>query len=301
MTFATGSHHGLTFIEEETFGTTPDTPAMTKIRHTACSLGLTKTTLETEEIRSDRQSAHLLHGQKSVSGDLDFELSYGGHDALLAALMQADWSGDILTTGSTQKSFTLERGFTDIDQYQQLTGCVINRMSLSVRPDRLVSGKFSVLGKSAGLSSTSLDDTPTAAAANDPMDSFSGSLAEGGIGIGIVAALDLTIDNNMEQAFVVGSAEASVILSGKSRISGEIVTYFEDESLLEKFINRTASSLTVTLAGEGGELEFHLPHIVYTGGSNVVVGEGPITLSLPFTALYDETETTNLKITRSAV
>lgn len=53
MTFATGARHGLSFTLEETFGVTPETPSLTALRHTACSLGLEKTMLESNEIRAD--------------------------------------------------------------------------------------------------------------------------------------------------------------------------------------------------------------------------------------------------------
>lgn len=299
MTFAIGAQHGLSYIAESTFGTTPASPEMTAIRHTACSLGLSKTTLETAEIRTDRQIAYLLHGQKTVAGNIDFELSYGAFDDLLAGLMQADWSSDVLKAGTSQPSFTFERGFSDITQYQVLTGCVIDRLRLNVRPDRLISGTFGVIGKSSAISSSSLDASPTAATANDPMDSFSGSLEEGGSSIGIVVGLQLTIDNALEQAFVIGEDEVSSLLAGQSRITGEITTYFEDAALLTKFAARTESSLTLTCSGDGGSLEFNLPRIVYTGAENPALGAGPITLSLPFTALYDTDEATNLKITRT--
>jgi len=300
MTFATGARHGLSYIAEETFGTTPSSPDMTAIRHTACSLGLSKTTLESAEIRSDRQIAHLLHGQKTVSGTIETELSYGAFDDLLAAVMQSSWASDVLKAGASQPSFTFERTFADIGQYQLLTGCVIDRLRLNVRPDRLITGTFGVIGKSSAISSSSADGSPMAAAANDPMDSFSGSLEEGGSSIGIVVGLDLTIDNALEQAFVIGEDEASCLLAGQSRITGEITTYFEDAALLNKFAARTESSLTLTCSGDGGSLEFNLPRIVYTGAENPALGAGPITLSLPFTAFYDTDEATNLKITRTA-
>ncbi|MCC3304923.1 phage tail tube protein [Sneathiella sp. HT1-7] len=300
MTFATGAQHGLTYIAESVFGTTPASPEMTSCRHTACSLGLSKTTLETAEIRSDRQIAHLLHGQKTVSGNIDMELSYGAFDDMLAAVMQSSWSSNVLKAGASQPSFTFERGFADIGQYQVLTGCVIDRLRLNVRPDRLIAGTFGLVGKSSAINSSSLDASPTAAAANDPMDSFSGSLEEGGSSIGIVVGLELNIDNGLEQAFVIGEDEATSLFAGQSRITGEITTYFEDAALLNKFAARTESSLTLTCSGAGGSLEFDLPRIVYTGAENPTLGAGPITLSLPFSALYDETEATNLKITRTA-
>jgi len=177
---------------------------------------------------------------------------------------------------------------------------VIDRLRLNVRPDRLITGTFGVIGKSSAISSSSADGSPMAAAANDPMDSFSGSLEEGGSSIGIVVGLDLTIDNALEQAFVIGEDEASCLLAGQSRITGEITTYFEDAALLNKFAARTESSLTLTCSGDGGSLEFNLPRIVYTGAENPALGAGPITLSLPFTAFYDTDEATNLKITRTA-
>ncbi|MDF2367496.1 phage tail tube protein, partial [Sneathiella sp.] len=225
---------------------------------------------------------------------------YGGFDDMLAALMQSSWSSNVLKAGASQPSFTFERAFSDISQYQLLTGCVLDRLRLSVRPDRLITGTFGVIGKSSAMNSSPLDASPTAAAANDPMDSFSGSLDEGGSSIGIVVGLELNIDNNLEQAFVIGADEASSLLAGQSRITGEITTYFEDASLLNKFAARTESSLTLTCSGAGGSLEFELPRIVYTGAENPALGAGPITLSLPFTALYDESESTNLTITRTA-
>jgi len=215
-------------------------------------------------------------------------------------LMQSSWSSDVLKAGASQPSFTFERAFSDISQYQLLTGCVLDRLRLSVRPDRLITGTFGVIGKSSAMNSSPLDASPTAAAANDPMDSFSGSLDEGGSSIGIVVGLELNIDNNLEPGFVIGGDEASSLLAGQSRITGEITTYFEDASLLNKFAARTESSLILTCSGTGGSLEFNLPRIVYTGAENPALGAGPITLSLPFTALYDESESTNLTITRTA-
>tara|TARA_R100000005_G_scaffold95776_1_gene78724 strand:- start:246 stop:1154 length:909 start_codon:yes stop_codon:yes gene_type:complete len=299
MTFATGARHGLSYIAETVFGATPETPSMTRLRHTACSLGLEKTTLQSEEIRDDRQIAHLLHGQKSVTGDIDVELSYGAFDALLAGLMQSDWDDDVLKAGVTQPSFTFERAFRDIGSYQVFTGCIVSRLRLTVRPDRLIGGRFSILGRSMSLESSALDATPAAGAAHDPMTGFKGAITEGGDSLGIVVGLDLEIDNGLEAAFTLGEVAATDILAGQSRITGEISSYFEDASLLEKFVDETESSLTLTLEGAGGELALALPRLVYTGGSLPALGTGPVTLSLPFTALYDESAGSNLVLTRT--
>jgi len=300
MTFATGGQHGLLYTEETVFGEVPPVPQMTVLRHTSCDIGLSKTLLESDEIREGRQPGPVIHGQSRVSGDVGIELAYGAFDGLLAAVMQSDWSSDILTTGASQPSFTLERVFSDITTYQRLTGCVVDKLSLSVKPDTLVRGEFSVIGQAASYATGALDATPTAAATSAPFDSFSASLLEDGNPLAIVAGLELQIDNDLAPNFVVGDAAVSSIYAGKSKVSGEILCFFENADLLEKFRSETASSLQITLASSAGDLILTLPDILYTGAEAAVPGEGPITLVLPFMARYDANAGSNLIITRNA-
>src|SRR5690606_15889586 len=298
MTFATGARHGLSFTAEETFGVTPETPSLTALRHTACSLGLEKRLLESEEIRADRQIAHLLHGQISVSGDIDVELGYGAFDALLAALMQSDWDDNVLKAGSSQPSFTFERAFHDIGAYQRFTGCVVNRLRLTVRPERLIGAKFQILGQAMSLAESPLDAAVAAAALHDPMAGFKGLVKEGGADIGIVVGVDLDIDNELEAAFTLGTTGAADILAGASRISGEMTCYFDDALLLAKCVNSEESSLDLTSEGAGGSPVLSLPRLVCTGGGAPSLGAGPVTLTLPFSALSDVAAESNLLLTR---
>lgn len=83
MTIATGSRHSMAYIEETVYGTTPATPKFTHIRHTSTSLALTKETIQSEELRSDRQISGFKHGNKQVGGDVSIELSLGSFDDLL--------------------------------------------------------------------------------------------------------------------------------------------------------------------------------------------------------------------------
>ena len=99
MTIATGSRHDMAYIEEVTFGTTPATPPFKAIRHTGTTLGLSKDAIESEELREDRQIAHYRHGNKAVSGDINFELSDGSFDDLIEAVMCGAWTADVVKTG----------------------------------------------------------------------------------------------------------------------------------------------------------------------------------------------------------
>jgi hypothetical protein len=52
-------------------------------------------------------------------------------------------------------------------------------------------------------------------------------------------------------------------------------------------------------AEDGSVLSFNLPNVKYNGGQPDVSGDGAITLSMPFQALYDSTAASELVITRT--
>jgi hypothetical protein len=300
MTIATGSRHNLAYIAETTFGTTPTTPVMQNLRHTGTTLGLSKDAIESEELRDDRQIAHFRHGNKNVSGDVNFELSYGTFDDFIEAALAGTWATNILKAGTTRRSFTIERHHEDIGRYLRSTGCHINTMSLSVAPNSMVTGSFGVIGKGFGTSGVAMSgSTYTAETTSPPFDSFTGSITEGGSAIAIVTGLELSIDNGMEALYVVGEDTTLEPSIGKSTVTGSVTAYFENTDLLNKFVNETESSLTFTLTDAAGkDYVFFLPKIKYNSGNPEAAGPGAITISLDFVALYDSTALTQLKITR---
>lgn len=302
MTIATGSRHDLSYILESTFGTTPSTtPVLTPIRHTGTTVGLSKDAIESEELRQDRQVANFRHGNISVGGDINFELSYGTFDDLIEATLCGSWASDIVLAGTTRRSFTIERYHADITKYLRSTGCNFNSMSLSIAPNSMVTGSFNVIGKSMSVSSTLLTGaTYNADTTSEPFDSFTGSITEGGSSIATITSLDLAVDNGAEALYVVGSDSTLLPSVGKSMVTGTITAYFEDSSLIDKFIAETSSSIVFVLTDLGGSsYTVTLPNVKYNSGNPEVSGPGAITVSLDFIALYDATTTSQIKIERT--
>jgi len=309
----TGSRHSLAFIEEDTtYGTTPTSPTFIDARHTSCSLGLSKTSLESAEIRADRQIAHFRHGNKSVAGDIGIELSYGTFDDLLEAALGGTWDVDTpsagidqLQAGTTRRSFTFERKFANLSvpEWHRYTGAEVNTLSLTVTPDAIVTGTMGIVAQDVAIGTAILSGaTYGSATTTEPFDSFTGSITEGGGAIGTVTSLEMTLENGLSPLFAVGSATTDQPVIGKSRVTGTLTTYFQSKTLLDKFINETASSLVFILEDlAGNTYDFTLPNIKYTGGQPDVEGEGEITIALPFTALYDSTEGSNITIERNPI
>ena len=302
MTIATGSRHDLSYIVESTFGTTPtSSPVLTPIRHTGTTLGLSKDAIESEELRQDRQVANFRHGNKSVGGDINFELSYGTFDDLIEATLCGTWDTDVVLAGVTRRSFTIERFHADVGKYLRSTGCNFNSMSLSIAPNSMVTGSFGIIGKSMSVSASLLagatyDDDTT----SEPFDSFTGSITEGGGSIATITSLELTVDNGAEALYVVGSDSTLLPSVGKSMVTGTVTAYFENSTLIDKFIAETSSALVFVLTDlDGSSYTFTLPNIKYNSGNPEVSGPGAVTVSLDFIALYHAATASQIKIERA--
>lgn len=89
---STSARHALYAIAEATYGVTPATPAFNFVRHTGTTLGTSKSTHISEELRPDRQISDFRHGTKQVGGDINFELSYGSFDDYLEAVLCGTWA-----------------------------------------------------------------------------------------------------------------------------------------------------------------------------------------------------------------
>lgn len=309
---ANGSRHSMRYVAETVYGQTPATPAFKMIRHTGTTLGLSKESLQSEELRDDRQISDFRHGAYQVGGDINIELSFDSFDELLEAVLLGTWevdspaSGtDRLKAGVTRRSFTVERFFGDIltadKPYHRFTGVELNTLSLAINANAMITGSFGVLGQNMVTATTAITGATYApATTTSPLDSFTGTLNEAGTPIAVITEISLSVENGLEARYVVGSKQSIRPSIGRSNVTGQVTAYFENSALLDKFINETESSIVFTLPdGAGNQLTFTLPRIKYTGGQPDVDGEGPITLAMPFQALLDDTTDTNIMIDRT--
>lgn len=303
MAIANGAQHSIHYVAEVTYGTTPATPAFKPFPHTGTNLAMTKDGLESEKLRGDRQVEDFRHGNQSIGGDISAELEYGSLDDILQAVLCGTWTTDVLKSGVTRRSFTIERKFADLatPEFHRYTGCEFNTFALSVSPNAIVTATFGVIGKGLTLATSAVAGSTYAAASDvQPFDSFTGSITEGGSPIAVVTSIEMTLENGLEPLFAVGSVTTNRPSIGKSRLTGTMTTYFESKTLYEKFINETSSSIVLTLVDlAGNEYEIDLPNVKYNSGQPDVSGEGAVTVSMDFVALYDGTDASQIVITRT--
>ena len=305
MPIANGAQHSIHFVSEATYGTTPATPAFKPFPHTGTNLAMTKDGLESEKLRGDRQVEDFRHGNQTISGDITSELEYGDLDDILQAVLCGTWAADVLKAGTTRRSFTVERKFADLStpEWHRYTGCEFNTFAMSVSPNAIVTSTFGVIGKGLTLATSAIaGSTYATPSVVQPFDSFTGSITEGGSAIAVVTSIEFTLENGLEPLFAVGSKTTNRPSIGKSRLTGTMTTYFESKTLYEKYINETSSSILLTLvdlAGNGYYFDFS--NVKYNSGQPDVSGEGAVTVSMDFIALYDATDESQIVITRDPV
>lgn len=305
MAYAQGSRSGLTYVVESSFGTTPGTPTMIRLPINTHSLNLAKQRVQGNEIQPDRMPRVDRHGNRSPAGDIVADFRAVDFDDLLESAFQSSFgtSGAAsLKIGTTPKYLSVEDQADDISQYRLFTGLAVSQMAISIAPNQMVQSTFSMVGKDMTISATSQDSDPTADSGSEPFDSFSGSINEGGSTIAIVTGLNFTLTNSLAPAHAVGSATAGQLESGRAVVEGTLTAYFEDEALINKFLNETESTLEIVLddTTSGETYTFLFPRIKYNGADVPLADEQSRIITLPFVALRDSSEATNVKLTRSA-
>lgn len=303
MAYAQGAQGGLSYIVETGFGTTPGSPAMIALPINTHSLNLTKGRVAGNEIQPDRMPRVDRHGQRSAAGQIVGDLRAGDFDDLLecAFLNNPTTSGvRSLTVGTTPQYLTIEDRQTDINQYRQFTGMTVSQLAVSIAPDQMVTVTFDMVGQDMEISGTSLDPSPDAPTGNEPFDSFTGTISEGGSAIAIVTGLDFTLTNSFAPAFAVGSQTAAQLEVGRAVVEGTVTAYFEDAVLINKFINETESSISVRVLdpsmSSSEAYTFTIPRVKYNGADVPLSDEQSRIITLPFVGLYDSSSGTNIQL-----
>ena len=299
-----GSRHVLAYGSEATYGSAA--ASLSAVRHTSCDLRLEKDQFVSAELNGLRQVVDVRHGAKRVGGGFGIELSDNSHDDFLEALLGGTWSTNVVKCGSTRRSFTFERQYPDIPAaspgtiFERYTGCEINSLSLSIRPNAIVTGTFGVVGQTMATATAALDASLTAAATGAVFDAMTGTITEGGAAIATITALDLNITNNLVPRYVVGTGTTIRPAIGNIDITGRVTAHFEDHTLLAKWVAETNSEIVVTLSDGTNTIQFDIPRINYTTGVNPTTDSGPIIQTFDFTAMYNVADTSALVVTRSA-
>ena len=301
MAFSQGSRSSLSFVTEATFGTTP-AGDFANLPFSTHSLNLTKDVLTGTDIEADRMPRVNRQGNRQVGGDIVVDLRDGDYDLLLESAMLNTFSTNILKVGVAPKFFSIEDFAADIDQARLFTGMAVSSMAISLAPNQMVTTTFSMVGKDMTIGA--VEKTQTAASGAAPFDAYSGDISIGTVGspsaVAIVTALDFTMNNAYAPTFVIGDDSAPSLEYGRAEVEGTLTAYFEDASLINRFLDETETAIRVSVDDPTGANAyiFDFPRVKINSADVGVDGPTSRMITMSFVALYDTTMETNLQITR---
>lgn len=304
MPVGTTNRTQMAYIAETVFGTTPGVGAMQILRYTGESFDNNFSFTESAEIIADRMTTSMVRTAASGGGELAFELSYGMFDPFLEAALGGTWALDVVKTGTTQRSFTVEKQFLDVAQFLAFPGQRIDTLGLALRTGQIASGSVGFVGrKSNPMSATTVRATTAAAPTNPvmaPVDSIS-LLQEGGAAVAGVSEVTISLANSLRPLNVLNSADSLDVNAGRQRVSGTMNMYFQDAVQFAKFTSLATSSIAVTIGG-ASTLKYAIlvPKIVITK-SSVVAGGGDADLmvAMEWSAVKDTVTGTLIQVTRT--
>jgi len=306
MAFAQGSRSGLSIQAETVYGVAPAIPTLIQLPYASHTLNLTKDRVQGNDIQPDRMPRVDRHGNRKVSGDIVVDLRKADYDALIESAFMGTFSTNTLKIGSTLKSFHMEDAALDVNQFRLFSGLAVNSLAVSIKPNQMVTGTFGMVGKDMTLSGTSFDALKTASSTNQPFDAYSGTMKIANAGatltsVATITGIDFTITNSLNATFVVGANSTGQLEYGQAVVEGTITAYFEDATLINRFISEVETGIEVAVNDPTAASAYTwlFPRVKINGADVPVSGQGARVISLPFVALYDTVEATNIKLTRS--
>ncbi len=201
-------------------------------------------------------------------------------------------SGKYARNGVTQRSFLIEKRFADITVFQQLRGQRANTLAMDVRNRSIITATFGFTGAQGLYTGATVAGSSVAAASNPALDSSSGVSFVNEAGVALVTplfSLTLNLNNNRGYQPALANRFPIGIRFGTLELTGTVVAYFENVTLVNKFINHTPTSLAFKFVDINGKAQIYtFFRVFFAEGTTPVTGQNAdVFLNLPFRASYD--------------
>ena len=164
-------------------------------------------------------------------------------------------SGYKLTIGNIYKSFSMEKAYVDIAQYQLFTGCIVDSMSLDFNPEGFVNGTFEfIIQQGSTLQSTSHSTSNYIdSGTSGGLQSVNGKVYFDGKEIGLLSSFNMEIKNGLASVPIVGQKIPSQpVFGNRQDITGSMTALFVDETIYNYFANEQPADVLVVLYDANG-------------------------------------------------
>lgn len=165
--------------------------------------------------------------------------------------------GELMKNGTTEKSFTFERGFADITSFDLFTGTKINSLNLNFNTSDIASGSINVIARNGTHSGTSgFAGSHTAASTAPSMNTIGDIKAiyvNGALTSSDFASLNFTLTTNSDPIRAIGSETAFDVRQRSIGVSGSFSVYKDDRTFDDLKRNFTEFNLAIVTEDSNGD------------------------------------------------
>ena len=193
------------------------------------------------------------------------------------------------------RKFGFEIYYEDLDLAKLFTECRISGYRVSLPATGLSTIEIPVMGRNAtsfSAGSAPYFSAPTAATSTGICAAANGVVLSPDAGnspLGIVTAVDLSLDLAPQMDAVISQNIAPEIFLGRANVTGTLTMFIEDLAMFSAFRNESELQLFVKVdastAANADAISIYLPRIKLSGADMPLTGTAGQTITLPFQAL----------------
>lgn len=277
---SSGAKQILQYAKETVVGETPTPFARTTLPFTTTTLDAATTKEDSATISDSRLAQQGSITAVDYTGDIEAELRFGSFDDLIAAAAYNPWvvdspaedSDTVTFGGDTRQTFSILRGYEDIDNYHTFRGMHVNTWALTIPESGIVTTTFGLIGLGRTPSNTKPLGTVTSPELPPTFSSVSvDDITIDGVtqvGVACITAFSFNWDNTAQTQRCLGNGlDIGNIIATLANGTGSFTMAWSKNgaSNYEKQFNNTTIAIKVTLKdGKGNIYVLDLPKVEIT-------------------------------------
>ena len=275
-----GSRQICQYAPETVNGTTPTPFDRKSLVFTEITLDAAATKEDSNSILDSRLAQKGAVTGVEYSGDLNSEWRFGVFDDLIAAAAFNNWQTDtpviyqdtLTFGGTTRQSFSVLRGYTDINNYHTFRGVHVNTVNISIPEQGLVTIGFGLMGKGRTVESSLPAGTVTTPTLTPTFSNVSvGDILIDGVsqvGVACITAFDFTWDNTMQVQRCLGAGlDIGALIETMANGTGSFTAAWSTGAAAnyeKQFTNTTIGLQVVIKDSSNNEYVLTLPKVEIT-------------------------------------
>lgn len=244
---------------------------------------LAQATIADPEIRNDGMTSMPRLGTQAGDWTIPAALRYTEHDPYLQAALRGTYATDVLVPALTRRSYTVEVREKDIGQSVMSNGGRFGGFRLQGAPDApgLLEYPFMFIKQSVPSAGAAFYTSPTLTT-TEMMVCTDAAIEIDGVAALDLTSFDITVNNGLSLAKVVGSPYSPDVYEGSFSISGTISALRSDAVRHRNYLAGTPFEFKVTFSDPAGNLmEFLYSNVLASDHSLPLGNDGPAVASIP--------------------